>query len=396
MAPLFRNDQIGSLLRPESLIEARKQQQGIYSEDRTDELQNLTKLAISGAVKKQLELGIRPIVSDEYERTIFYSGFFENLEGIECRTDLRVPKDVRPSLPTWDFYAKIGRTTREACVATGKIRHVASPNMGGWELLKEATPAEHWKHCKVSVPAITWEHLQLPKNGAFAPGVYASDREYFADLAAAYRKEIRELYDAGLRSIQMDNPNLSFFIFDGFLDGLRRDDVDPDELMDLYVWAHNEAIRDRPEDMHVGIHICKGNWGKGFIQGSYEKIGAKVLARLNHDTFYLEFDDLDVSFEGLKFIPRGKSVVLGQVTTKSPELEDLEVLVRRVHEAAEVIAEGQGRTAVGVLADTLGVSPQCGFSSMETMRRVGTEENMWKKLVLVRDVAHKIWGNQLL
>lgn len=234
MAPLFRNDQIGSLIRPDFLIEARKQQ-GIYSEDQTEELRNLTKKAIAGAVQKQLDLGVRPIVSGEYERTIFYSGFFERLEGFECRADLRVPEDVRPALPIWEFYKKFGRKTREACVATGKIQHAVSPNMAGWNMLKEATPEEHWKDCKISIPAITWEHLQLPKNGAFSPGVYSSDREYFADLAAAYRKELQELYDAGLRSVQFDDPNLSYFIYDGFLDGLRQDGVDPDELLDLYV-----------------------------------------------------------------------------------------------------------------------------------------------------------------
>ncbi|CAN8095756.1 unnamed protein product [Discula destructiva] len=392
MAPLFRNDQIGSLIRPAYLVEARKQQ-GIYSETRNDELQALTKAAIATVVKKQLDLGIRPLVSGEYERTIFYSGFFERLEGFECRTDLRVPEDVRPSLPTWKFYAQTGRRLREACVATGKIRHTVSPNMDGWAMLKEATPPQHWGHCKIAIPAITWEHLELPKNGAYAPGVYASDRDYFADLAAAYRKELQELYDAGLRSVQIDDPNLSFFISDVFLDALRTDGVDPDELLDLYVWAHNEAIRDHPKDMHIGLHICKGNMmEKGVVQGSYERIGEKVLARLHHDTLYLEFDDLDDSFEGLKSIPQGKNIVLGLVTTKRPESEDLDVLVGRVKEAAEVTAQGQGRTAEEVLADTLGVSPSCGFASVSYARRVGSEEKMWEKLTLVRDIAQRVWG----
>lgn len=146
--------------------------------------------------------------------------------------------------------------------------------------------------------------------------------------------------------------------------------------------------------MHIGVHICKGNivGTKGFVQGSYERIAEKVLKRLNHDTFYLEFDGLEDSFEGLKFIPQGKNVILGLVTTKTPGLEDPDVLVARVNEAAEFLAQGQGRTADAVLAVTLGVSPQCGFSSHTSMRGVGTEENMWKKLALVRDVTRKIWN----
>lgn len=394
MAPLFRNDQIGSLLRPAFLLEARKQQGGIYADDLSDDLHKLTQDAVAGVVQKQLDLGIRPITSGEYERTIFYSGFFENLEGFESRKGLRIPEDVRPELPTWPGLLKMGYNTREACVATGKIRHSTSPNMGAWTMIKQATPQEHWKDCKISIPSITWEHIQLPKDGAYSPEAYKSDREYFTDLAAAYRKELLELYNAGLRSVQIDDPNLTYFVFDGFLDGLRKDGVDPDELLDLYVWAHNEAIRDHPKDMHIGIHLCRGNIPglDGFVQGSYEKIASKVLARLHHDTLYLEYDDArSGSFEALRHIPKGKSVVLGLVTTKSPELEDLDTLVNRVHEAADVIAAGQGRTAEDVLADTLAVSPQCGFSSHVWGRGVGSEDNMWKKLVLVRDVARKIW-----
>lgn len=398
MAPLFRNDQIGSLIRPASLMQARGEQD-IYADALSDELREQTQAAIAAVVRKQLELGVRPITSGEYERTIFYSNFFENLEGIERQSGLRIPDDVRRGLPTWDALLRIGRTTREACVATGPIRHVASPNLPAWEMLKAATPPARWGDCKISIPSIAWEHLQMPPGGAYTAGSgYTSDREYFVDLAAAYRRELRVLWDAGLRSAQVDDPNLTFFVHEGFREQLRADGVDPDALLDLYVWAHNEAIRDRPAGLHVGVHLCRGNLpgprGAGFVRGSYERIAERVLARLDHDTLYLEFDDEEASgsFESLRFVPRGKNVVLGLVTTKRPDMEDLEALVGRVHEAAEAIARGQGRSAEEVLADTLAVSPQCGFSSSVYARGVGTEEKMWKKLVLVRDVARKVWG----
>lgn len=263
-------------------------------------------------------------------------------------------------------------------------------------MLKAAVPAAHWGECKLSIPSIAWEHLQLPRNGAYAPGVYATDRAYFADLAAAYQRELRVLYDAGLRSVQFDDPNLTYFVDEGFRAALSADGVDPDELLALYVWAHNEAIRGRPEGMHVGVHLCRGNLPglDAFVSGSYERIAESVLARLEHDTLYLEFDDASVqgSFECLRFLPRGKNVVLGLVTTKKPDMEDVDELVGRVHEAAAVIAKGQGRTAEEVIADTLAVSPQCGFSSSVWTAGVGTEENMWKKLELVRDVTRKVWG----
>lgn len=399
MAPLFRNDQIGSLLRPASLLQARSGQ-AIYADALSDDARAQTQAAIEAVVRKQLDLGVRPITSGEYERTIFYSNFFENLEGIERRTGLRLPEDVRAGLPTWDALLRVGRNTREACIATGPIRHVESPNLPAWEMLKAATPREHWGDCKISIPSIAWEHLQMPPGGAYeASSGYATDREYFADLAAAYRRELQVLWDAGLRSVQVDDPNLTFFVHEPFRAQLKADGVDPDELLDLYVWAHNEAIRDRPEGMHIGVHLCRGNLpgpkGSGFVRGGYERIAERVLARLDHDTLYLEFDDVEVSgsFESLRFVPRGKNVVLGLVTTKRSDMEDLEQLVDRVHEAAEAIAAGQGRSAEEVLADTLAVSPQCGFSSSVYTRGVGTEEKMWKKLVLVRDVARKVWGD---
>lgn len=397
MAPPFRNDQIGSMIRPASLLQAREQLR-IYEDTLSDDLQIQTQDAITAVVQKQLHLGVRSITSGEYERTIFYSNFFERLAGMEQRHGLRLPQDMRPGLPTWEALQKMGFTTREACVATGKIHHVESPNMPTWELLKAATPREHWGQCKISIPSIAWEHLQLPAGGAFTPGLYASDREYFVDLAAAYRRELQVLYEAGLRSVQIDDPNLTFFVNEGFRAALLADGVDPEELLALYIWAHNEAIRDHPADMHIGIHLCRGNipGSKGFVEGSYEPIAESVLAKLDHDTLYLEFDgEAAGTFECLRFIPRGKNVVLGLVTTKTPGLENFETLVGRVHEAAEVIAQGQGRSAEEVLADTLGVSPQCGFASSVWTRGVGTEENMWKKLVLVRDVARKVWGDIL-
>lgn len=401
MAPLFRNDQIGSLIRPASLMQARGEQ-SIYADALSDDLKAKTQAAIATVVQKQLDLGVRPITSGEYERTIFYSNFFENLGGMERCTGLRLPEDVRRCLPTWDGLMRLGRRTREACIATGRIQHVESPNLPAWEMLKAATPPERWADCKISLPSVAWEHLQMPPGKAWAAGSpYTSDREYLADMAAAYRRELQVLYDAGLRSVQIDDPNLTFFVDQGFRKALREDEVDPDELLDLYVWAHNEAIRDHPADMHVGIHLCRGNLpgpkGSGFVSGSYEAIAERVLGRLHHDTLYLEFDDIEASgsFESLRHVPRGKNVVLGLVTTKRPDMEDLDTLVGRVHEAAKVIAGGQGRSAEEVLMDTLAVSPQCGFSSSVYNKGVGSEDKMWEKLILVRDVALKVWGDSV-
>ncbi|KAJ6450359.1 hypothetical protein C8R45DRAFT_916862, partial [Mycena sanguinolenta] len=396
MAPTFRADHIGSLLRPAGLLEARKSQQ-IYSDaPLSADIAAATKAAIADVVQKQLDLSIRPITSGEYERTIFYSGFFEKLEGMTTTKGLPVPDAFRTGLPTSTVFLRMGRTVREANIATGPIRRTAPAYLEAWEMLKSVTPPEHLGECKMTLPSITMEHLQLAHSTAWAPGVYNDDRTYFADLAAAYRAEFKDLYDAGLRHVQIDSPNLCMFFADSFLEGCRTDGVDVDELLDLHVWAHNEMLRDRPAGMSISLHLCRGNMSlfHDLWKGSYETIAEKMFTKLNYDQFYLEYEDekRQGSFAPLRFLPRDKSVVLGIVSTKTAELEDMDVLEARVREAAEVIAKGQGRSAEEVMKDTLAVSPQCGFANISVNAGKGfTEEKMWVKLVLLRDLARRLW-----
>ncbi|KPM39526.1 hypothetical protein AK830_g7029 [Neonectria ditissima] len=395
MAPLFRADQVGSLIRPSSLLDARKDL-GVYSDELDEAQLAATTTAIAQAVQKQLDLSIRPITSGEYERTGFFSGFFEKLQGMQANHHFAIPGDFRTELPTTQHLAKFGVKEFAAVAATGKIKHVTSAYLSGWNMLQQVVPPEHWKDCKITMPSITWQHLQLAEGRAYSTSAYQSGREYLADLALAFRQEVGILYDAGLRSIQVDDPHLTYFVLDKFKDGLRHDGVDPDELLDLYIWAHNEAIKDLPADLHVGVHLCRGNMPgtKGFLDGSYEIIAERILTRLNFNTFYLEFDDArSGSFDCLRYLPQGKSVVLGLVSTKIAELEDAKVLESRIHEAAGAIAASQGRSADQVLADSLAISPQCGFASFNANRGVATEERMWEKLTLVRDVARKIWDD---
>ncbi|KAJ6506836.1 hypothetical protein C8R45DRAFT_970693 [Mycena sanguinolenta] len=400
MPPSFRADQVGSLLRPGALLDARKSQ-GVYRDTAlSPEIAEATKAAIAGAVQKQLELSIRPITSGEYERSIFYSGFFEKLEGMTTTHGLPLPDAFRKGLPQSYALLKLGRTEREANIATGPIRRTAPAYLDAWETLKSVTPPKHWGECKMSIPSIGMEHIQLAHGTVWAPGVYASDRAYFADLATAYRAEIRELYDAGLRHIQINDPNLCWFFVDAFVEGCRADGVDPDKLFDLYIWAHNEMLRDRPTGMHIGIHLCRGNMSAfhEFTWGSYERIAEKLLTKFDYEQFYLEYEDQERqgSFAPLRFLPQGKSVVLGIVSTKTGELEDIDVLEGRVREAAKVIAKGQGRSTEEVLEDALAVSPQCGFASMSFNAGKGvTEEKMWAKLVLLRDLARRLWKDAI-
>ncbi|OLN87383.1 Uncharacterized protein YxjH 2 [Colletotrichum chlorophyti] len=219
MAPLFRADQVGSLIRPTYLPENRGSI-GLHSKKLPHDRTSATSAAIAQVAKKQLEMSVRPITSGEYERAMFFDGFFENLLGMEVRQDLRIPQDFRPSLPTITGLAKTGLNHFAAVVATSKIKHVSSAYLPAWEMVKTAVPEQHWKDCKMSIPSITWQHMYLAKGAAFNPGVYTSDKDYFLDLAAAFRSELMALYDAGLRSVQVDDPNLTYFIVEDFRQAL--------------------------------------------------------------------------------------------------------------------------------------------------------------------------------
>lgn len=403
MAPLFRADQVGSLLRPASLLETRTKNSITSSYDgitANPEVVKATYDAVASAVERQLENSIYPVTTGELERSIFYGGFFETLDGFTTLPALPIPDAFRTNFCTVGALQKAGIETRPGVVATGKIRWTRPAYGDSWALLRGLTPDEsYWPRCKITMPSPTYQHMQLRKGTAFAPASgYTSDGEYFADLAAAYRAELRSLYDAGCRNVQVDDPNMTFFVMDEFREGCRADGLEPEALMEEYVRVHNACIADRPGDFHVGIHLCRGNlWNqvakRGIGSGSYERIAERMFNGLDYDTFFLEYDDeRSGDFEPLRFLPQGKTVVLGLVSTKRAELENMDDLVRRVNEAAAVIAKAQGRTVDEVLQDQLAVSPQCGFASQSQGGGQGmTEERQWEKLVLVRDLARRLW-----
>jgi methionine synthase II (cobalamin-independent) len=398
MAPPFRAEQIGSLLRPPELLAARDAASSwTYSQTVPEEVKRLTQEAIAAAVQKQLALSIRPITSGEYERDSFYSGFFEKIQGFDALPAIPIPSGFRTNYGAATLLQRQGVKTRPGVVANRKIEHVQSAYLEEWESLKSLLPPEKWKECKLTMPSPTWQHMQLAKGTAYAPSAYSSDKEYFTDLAAAYATEICTLYDAGLRSIQVDDPALTYFLTPEFRAGCVADEIDPEELLDLYIWAHNACLAGRPSDLHVGIHLCRGNMpgSTHVVAGSYELIAKRLFTELDYDTYYLEYDtERAGDFEPLRHLPVGKNVVLGVVSTKAPELEDMEDLVKKVHAAADVIAKGQDRSREGVIQTSLGVSPQCGFSSRSVAGgKDMTFDRMWEKLVLVKDLARRIWGD---
>ncbi|KAK5118560.1 hypothetical protein LTR85_008025 [Meristemomyces frigidus] len=386
----FHADHIGSLIRPAYVSEA--QEQADAGKISTEQLREKQQKAISDVVKKQQEHDVRAICSGEFDRKYYFSGFFEKLEGFKEVSP--VPWDLaRLSAAPIAALKKAGKQYPMAAICEGKISYKESPYLDNWKLLRSCVPEEQWGQCKFTMPPPCYFHLRLAKGKCYNTDVYKNDEEFFADLAAAYRQEFKTLYGEGLRNLQIDDPTLAYFCSDDMLQGLRDDREDTDKMFDMYLRAHNDCIADRPDDMHVGLHICRGNFSKSmhFSEGSYEAIAERFFKTLNYDTFYLEYDNpRSGGFEPLRFLPTHKNVVLGVVTTKDPELEDAELIKTRVREAAEIIAKGQGRSVKEAM-ENLGISPQCGFASVAIGAEGMTEEKMFAKLKLVKDVAKELW-----
>jgi len=402
MTPPFRADQIGSLLRPKELLDARANLSSpsqMYDQTGNDDaIAEAEAKAVRWAVERQFELGIRPLSSGEYTRHIFYGGFFEILEGMKAEPELPIPQAFRTDFPTTTGLAAMGAKTRAAVVCTGPIRWKEGAYMREWELLCAALPQGKGleKEAKITLPAPSYQHIQLKAGTAWTSGSgYESDEAYFDGLATAYREEIMALYKARCRNVQIDDPCMTYFCSEQFLGGLKKDGTDAEALLDLYLRAQNMILKDLPKDLHTGVHLCRGNMSASthWVTGSYEAIAEQLFRQTDYQTYFLEFDNVDSQggFAPLRFLPKGKNVVLGLVSTKKAELETADELVAKVNQAAEVIARAQA-VSHGDALDCLAVSAQCGFSSSSLAGGKGmTMERMWQKLELVKEVAGKVW-----
>ncbi|CEJ93979.1 Putative 5-methyltetrahydropteroyltriglutamate-homocysteine methyltransferase [[Torrubiella] hemipterigena] len=386
----FHADHIGSLIRPASLAAAQDQvDKGQLSQE---ELQLVQRETIADIVRKQQLNGVKCISSGEFDRKYYFSGFFEKLGGF--REVSPVPWDLaRISAPPVAALKKVGKQYPMAAVCDGNITYDESPYLGNWTMLRDSVPKDQWTDCKFTMPPPCYFHLRLAPGKCYSSAAYENDDVFFDDLSKAYRKEVQTLYDAGLRNLQIDDPTLAYFCSDAMIESLKNDGIDPEALFSQYIKAHNDCIAGKPADMHVGLHICRGNFAKSmhFSEGSYERIAERFFTTLNYDTFLLEYDnERSGGFEPLRFLPKGKNVVLGVVTTKEPELEDSELLKAKIREAAGIIAAGQG-CSVEEAMQSIGISPQCGFASVAVGADGMTEEKMFAKLALVRDVAKELW-----
>lgn len=362
--PPFRADHVGSLLRPPELLDARvRYRRGELS---ASNLRRIEDAAISEAVKKVESIGMQAITDGEFRREFFHLDFLEKLQGVSVTGNIAASSDAQE---------KVGFTPPTLSV-TGKLRHTQDIQVDDFEFLQ----AQVANTPKVSIPSPTMVHFRGGRAG-INMDAYPDLDEFFEDLAQCYREEIDALYKVGARYIQMDDTNLAYLCDVKMRAAAAERGDDPDKLPRTYAALINAVIDNRPDDLVIAVHLCRGNFrSQWFAEGGYEPVAEVLFNDLNVDAYFLEYDDeRSGDFAPLRFVPDNKIVVLGIISSKFPELESVADLAKRIDEAANFMP-----------IENMCVSPQCGFSSTSHGNEI-TEDDQWAKLQLVVDTAREVW-----
>lgn len=365
--PPFRADHVGSFLRPKALLDARAACK--TGEIDAAELRAAEDEAIRGVVAFQEGLGLKGVTDGEFRRTYFHTDFLLQMEGIEEKGGTQVK-----------FHQHGGKELDYAppvMAVTGKIKHSKPIQLADFEFLQSVTRATP----KVTIPSPTMLHFRAGREG-ISEAAYPDMAEFFADVGAAYREEVKQLTDAGLRYLQLDDTNLAYLCDDQQRENARKRGLDPNDLPRHYAGMINAAIAEVPDGMTTAVHLCRGNFRSSWAaEGGYEPVAEVLFNELAVSGYFLEYDDpRSGDFAPLRFVPKGKRVVLGLVTTKLGELESRDDVLRRIEEAAKYMPIEQ-----------MALSPQCGFSSTVHGNDIAVEQQA-AKMRLVLDVAREVWG----
>jgi len=363
--PPFRADHVGSLLRPAELHEARaKARRGEMS---ADALRALQDKHIREAVAKQESVGMQLVTDGEFRRDWWHIDFIHGFDGVE--------------LAAGDAYgdAKFKNTDEQPPFMTVKsrIRRSKPSMLEHFKFLKSVAK----RTPKFTMPSPAMLHARGDR--ASLRKTYPDLDEFWADLTQAYREEIADLYQAGCRYLQIDDTTIAMWGDPKVQEQFKKLGDDPKRDAAMYADAVNAAIRDVPEDMTVAIHTCRGNFKSTWLaSGAYAYfVAERVFTGLDVDAFFLEYDtERAGGFEPLRYVPKGKTVVLGLVSSKVPELERKDDLKRRIDAAAKFVP-----------LENLCLSPQCGFSSTHHGNKL-TADDQWRKLGLVLEVSKSVWG----
>ncbi|QJR11428.1 5-methyltetrahydropteroyltriglutamate--homocysteine methyltransferase [Usitatibacter rugosus] len=365
--PPFRADHVGSFLRPKKLLDARDQHKAGTLP--AAGLRAVEDDAIRDVVRFQENLGLTGITDGEFRRTFFHTDFLTKLSGVTTQGGINV--SFHSATGNVDFAPPVMKVA-------GKVSHDVPIQRADFEFLKGATK----RTPKVTIPSPTMLHFRGGR-GAISKEAYPDLEAFYADVAKAYQAEIADLAAAGCTYLQLDDTNLAYLCDAKMREGARSRGDDPDELPRRYARLINAAISERPASMTVCVHLCRGNFKSAWAaEGGYEPVAQVLFNELAVDGYFLEYDDArSGDFAPLRHVPKGKTVVLGLVSTKVGQLESKDDLKRRVDAAAKLVPLEQ-----------LCLSPQCGFSSTVHGNDIAVESQT-KKLELVVQTARDIWGS---
>ncbi|MBT0728070.1 cobalamin-independent methionine synthase II family protein [Rosenbergiella australiborealis] len=360
----YRVEVVGSFLRPENVKQARAQfAQGQIT---AEQLRETEDQAIREVVALQQQHGLRVVTDGEFRRAWWHFDFFDGLTGVE---QVVVEQGIQ--------FNGI-QTKAHGIKVTGKIDFISHPMPADFAFLQKI--AGH-SIAKMTIPSPSVLHFRGGRD-AISKTVYPDLTEYFEDIALTWKKAIRAFYQVGCRYLQLDDTAWAYLCSEAQQQQLRARGDDPTQLARTYAYVLNRALEDKPADMRIGLHVCRGNFRSTWIsEGGYEPVAEILFGQVNVDTFFLEYDnDRSGGFEPLRYIKPGhQQVVLGLVTTKVGDLESVEQITARVKEATTFIS-----------LDQICISPQCGFASTEEGNNL-FEAQQWEKIDLLQEVAHHIW-----
>ena len=369
-SPPFRADHVGSLLRPRSLLQAREDLAAGTID--AAELRRLEDAAVEDVIALQREAGLRTVTDGELRRGSWHMDFIYRLDGISQASD-NLAVHFKNAEGDLDF-------TPAALRVDGRLG--LSETIFGDDFAFLAQHASSGQTPKLTIPSPSMVHY---RGGAASidPDVYADQEGFWADLTAAYREQVRRVHELGCTYLQLDDTSLAYLNDPEQRRAMAERGEDSEHLHEAYIRHLNEALEGRPDGLSVTTHMCRGNFRDSWVaEGGYDYVAEALFNDLAVDGFFLEYDDArSGGFEPLRFVPPGKLVVLGLVTTKRGGLESRDELKRRIEEASRHVD-----------LDQLCLSGQCGFSSTVEGNAV-TPEQQWDKLRLVVETAAEVWGD---
>ena len=368
----FRANHVGSLLRPPELIAARSKRE--KGEINAAQLREVEDRSIRDAVKMQEDVGIRGITDGEFRRTLWHADFLSQIEGVKVVEGLLPDSAKHFQNPDADV-----QRSPTQFVVTGKLGHPrAGIEVENFKFLASVTK----QTAKQCIPSPSLVHFRTGRGGVDKTA-YPDMEEFFSDLACVFREEIAQLAAVGCTYLEIDDVNFAYLCDPKMREGARKIGEDPDKLPALYAKLINECIKDRPANMSVCTHLCRGNFRSSWVaEGGYDPVAEVLFNELKVDGYFLEFDTPRAgNFAPLRYLPKGKKLILGLVTTKTGELEKPDDLKRRIDGASKLVP-----------LDQLGISPQCGFSSTVLGNKLTIDDQI-AKLKLVVQVARDVWGS---